>query len=172
MMNIKKITPQQLREKLARGALLIDIRHVDEHRREYIEHSLNRPLDDLQQKIETDATCVVFHCQSGLRTQANIERLAKTAEHVAEVYILDGGLAAWKKAGFATVADKGQPLPLMRQVQIAAGGLVLLGVLLGYGVSPWGFLLSGLVGAGLVFAGISGFCGMAVLLSKCPWNKR
>ncbi|ABR73782.1 hypothetical protein CBG46_03320 [Actinobacillus succinogenes] len=172
MMDIKKITPYQLQEKLARGALLIDIRNADEHCREYIEQSRCHPLDSLKQDIETDAPCVVFHCQSGMRTQANIERLTKITKHVGEVYILDGGLAAWKKAGLATVIDKAQPLPLMRQVQIAAGSLVLLGVLLGYGVSPWGFLLSGLVGAGLVFAGISGFCGMAVLLAKCPWNKR
>lgn len=60
----------------------------------------------------------------------------------------------------------------MRQVQIAAGALVLLGVILGYGVAPGFFLISGVVGAGLLFAGISGFCGMARLLMKMPWNRR
>src|SRR5690606_5318800 len=65
-----------------------------------------------------------------------------------------------------------QPLELQRQVMIAAGSLVLLGVLLGYALSPWLFLLSGFVGAGLIFAGISGFCGMALLLQRMPWNRR
>lgn len=63
--------------------------------------------------------------------------------------------------------DKSQPLPLMRQVQIAAGVLILLGVALGYAVNS-GFLLSAFVGAGLAFAGITGFCGMARLLALMP----
>ena len=68
--------------------------------------------------------------------------------------------------------DKSQPLPLMRQVQIAAGVLILLGVALGYTVNSGFFLLSAFVGAGLAFAGITGFCGMARLLALMPWNRR
>ena len=59
----------------------------------------------------------------------------------------------------------------MRQVQIVAGSLVLLGVVLGTTVSPLFLLLSGFVGAGLVFAGLSGWCGMAQLLALAPWNR-
>lgn len=70
------------------------------------------------------------------------------------------------------VEDKSQPLPLMRQVQIAAGSLILLGVVLGYAVGSAFFLLSGFVGAGLILAGVTGFCGMARLLDKMPWNRR
>jgi hypothetical protein len=33
-------------------------------------------------------------------------------------------------------------------------------------------MLSGFVGAGLVFAGVTGFCGMARLLALMPWNRR
>ncbi|WP_369596145.1 rhodanese family protein [Basfia succiniciproducens] len=171
MMNITKITARQLQEKLAQGALLIDIRDADEYSHECIEQAVSQPLTGLKPEICNNSPCVIFHCQSGMRTQANMALLAKASAAAAEVYILDGGLNAWKKAGFATVVNKAQPLPLMRQVQIAAGSLVLLGVILGYSVSPWCFLLSGFVGAGLIFAGVSGFCGMAVLLSKCPWNK-
>ena len=60
----------------------------------------------------------------------------------------------------------------MRQVQIVAGSLIVLGVVLGYAVHAGFFLLAGFVGAGLVFAGVTGFCGMAVLLMKMPWNKK
>ncbi len=59
----------------------------------------------------------------------------------------------------------------MQQVQIVAGSLVLLGVVLGYLLNPAFFLLSGFVGAGLLFAGLSGWCGMALLLAKMPWNR-
>ena len=68
--------------------------------------------------------------------------------------------------------DKSQPLPLMRQVQIVAGALILLGVALGYAFCSGFFLLSAFVGAGLTFAGITGFCGMARLLALMPWNRR
>jgi rhodanese-related sulfurtransferase len=64
------------------------------------------------------------------------------------------------------------PLPLMRQVQIAAGLLVLLGVVLAVTVAPAFIGLSAFVGAGLTFAGLSGWCGMAQLLALMPWNRR
>jgi hypothetical protein len=38
-------------------------------------------------------------------------------------------------------------------------------------VAPAWILLSWFVGAGLVFAGVSGFCGMARLLAPMPWNR-
>lgn len=86
--------------------------------------------------------------------------------------MVEGGIQGWKQAGLQTVEDKTQPLPLMRQVQIAAGLLILCGVVLGYSVSDGFFLLSGFVGAGLLFAGVTGFCGMARLLKVMPWNRR
>jgi len=46
------------------------------------------------------------------------------------------------------------------------------GFVLGISVSPWFHLLSGFVGAGLMFAGISGFCGLARLLVRMPWNRK
>jgi len=87
-------------------------------------------------------------------------------------YLLDGGLDAWRKANLPVEEDRSQPLEIMRQVQIAAGSLVLIGVLLGLTVAPGWFGLSGFVGAGLVFAGTTGWCGMAHLLSIMPWNRR
>ena len=54
---------------------------------------------------------------------------------------------------------------------MVAGGLVLLGVVLGFLVSPLLFGLSAFVGAGLVMAGATGWCGMATLLRHLPWNR-
>lgn len=112
----------------------------------------------------------IFMCRSGNRTQINCDRLA--AQVTDQAYVLEGGLEAWKAAGLPTLLDRGQPLELMRQVQIAAGGLILSGAILGTWVHPafWG--LSAFVGAGLMFAGLTGFCGMARLLAMAPWNRR
>jgi hypothetical protein len=69
------------------------------------------------------------------------------------------------------IVAPGAPMEIMRQVQVVAGTLILLGVGLGVLLSPWFFALSGFVGAGLVFAGVTGWCGMAKLLSRAPWNR-
>jgi rhodanese-related sulfurtransferase len=84
---------------------------------------------------------------------------------------VEGGIEAWKKAGLPIAGDHGQPIAIERQVQIAAGSLVLLGVVLGQIASPAFYAVSAFVGAGLTFAGISGSCGMAKLLALMPWNR-
>ena len=100
---------------------------------------------------------------------ANAEALKQAAG--CEAYVVEGGLEAWRAAGFPVRVDSKQPLPLIRQVQIGAGTLVVLSVALGYLISPWFFLLSGFVGAGLLQAGLTGWCGMAYLLQVMPWNR-
>ena len=86
------------------------------------------------------------------------------------VAILDGGFTRWAKQGLP-VETAQQPLPIFRQIQIGAGGLVLVGVL-GSLVWPSMLWLSAFVGAGLVFAGVTGFCGLGLLLAAMPWNKK
>ncbi|WP_394327180.1 rhodanese-like domain-containing protein, partial [Enterobacter cloacae] len=107
------------------------------------------PLDTLPGGLNAGAgETVIFHCQSGARTSNNAARLAQAASP-AQALVIEGGIQGWKQAGLPTVEDKSQPLPLMRQVQIAAGLLILCGVVLGYTLSSGFFLLSGFVGAGL-----------------------
>lgn len=173
-MNIGTISPRDALIRIEQGARLIDIRDADEYLREHIPQAQLAPLPTLEQSglpVNLRSEQIIFHCQSGKRTQNNAAKLLAAAAP-AEVWLLEGGIEGWKAAGLPTAEDKSQPLPLMRQVQIAAGGLTLLGVLLGYAVSSGFFLLSGFVGAGLMFAGITGFCGMARLLEKMPWNRR
>ena len=79
---------------------------------------------------------------------------------------------AWNEAGFPVTRGRSRVISLERQVRIGAGALVLTGVLLGSLVHPAFFALSGLVGAGLVFAGLTDWCGMGLLLAKAPWNQR
>jgi len=171
-MSLKSISPQAARQLLEQGAVLVDIRAADEYAREHIAGARHMPVDQLGggQRPFAEASAVIYHCRGGQRTLMNATALAECVS--CEAYMLDGGLEAWKRAGLEVETDRSQPLELQRQVQIVAGSLVLLGVLLGYTVSPWLFLISGFVGAGLVFAGISGFCGMARLLRVMPWNRR
>lgn len=162
------ITPHEARRRIAAGAVLVDIRNPDEYARAHIPCARNIPLGQLS-RID-DAPEVIFHCKSGMRTSANAQALRASTD--APVFLLEGGFDAWQKAGLDCRIDAGQPLEIMRQVQIGAGSLVILGVVLGLAVSPIGFGLSAFVGAGLVMAGATGWCGMAKLLAHMPWNRR
>lgn len=167
-MTLPKITPTEARRLVAGGARLIDIRSPDEHARARIPGSENRPIDSIGRV--GDAPAVVYHCRSGMRTTANAGRLAQASDCPA--YLLEGGLDAWLAAGLPVAENRKAPLEIMRQVQITAGALVVLGVVLGFLLSPAFLGLSAFVGAGLMFAGATGWCGMARLLAAMPWNRR
>lgn len=168
-MTLEALTPGEARSLLARGATLIDVRGADEHARERIAEACHVPLDELKRLPAGDGP-LIFHCRSGMRTTANAAELRRAAAD-RPAYVLAGGLEAWRSAGHGVERDRGRPIELMRQVQIVAGTLVLIGVLLGLFVAPGFFGLAAFVGAGLVFAGASGWCGMARLLQAMPWNR-
>ncbi|HRP09865.1 MAG TPA: rhodanese family protein [Terricaulis sp.] len=171
-MNLPSIDPQTLQQRLKAGdTLLIDVREQDEHAREHIAGARLVPLSalDAHDFNGDEAKVAVFHCKSGMRTQANAARLQSVG--FSQTYCLDGGIEAWKAAGLPVRANRKAPLELMRQVQIAAGALILLGAALGWLVHPGFFALSAFVGAGLTFAGATGWCGMALLLKRMPWNQ-
>ena len=153
-------------------ALLVDVRGPDEHARSRIPGARNLPLDQLDDAALAahQGKAVLFHCRSGMRTTGHAARLAACTGGM-QAFIVEGGLDAWRKAGLPVQEDRRQPIEVMRQVQIVAGTLVLLGVLLGVFVHPAFYALSGFVGAGLVFAGVSGTCAMANLLRAMPWNR-
>jgi rhodanese-related sulfurtransferase len=171
---LNTITPEEAARLLREGgATLIDVREADEHARERIPGARSMPLSRLEEAelAVHQGKPVLFHCRSGARTAGNADRLAAKAG-LCEAYVVEGGLDAWKRAGLPVAEDRRQPLELMRQVQIAAGSMVVLGVLLGAFVTPGFYLLSGFVGAGLVFAGVTGTCGLARVLRIMPWNRR
>lgn len=170
---LKTITPEAaarlLREE---GATLVDVREADEHARERIPGARNLPLSRLEEAEVAlhQGKPVLFHCRSGARTAGHAGRLAAKAGLV-EAFVVEGGLDAWKRAGLPVAQDRRQPIELMRQVQITAGSMVVLGVVLGALVSPWLYGLAAFVGAGLVFAGVSGTCALARVLRLMPWNR-
>ena len=159
---------------LASGmAVLLDVREPSEHAREHISGAVSMPLScfDAEMLRSTfggrGAPALIFHCQSGRRTAESAARLGSCG---ARSFVLEGGLNAWKEARFGTVIDRTKPIELQRQVHIAAGSLVLIGVTLSLTLSPWLLVVPAFVGSGLVFAGISGWCGLAKLLAAMPWN--
>lgn len=170
--NIQVISPSRAAELVRDGAVLVDIREADEHAREFIPNARHHALSriDAESPARAGDNVLVFHCRSGARTRGNAARLASSAGNC-KIYILDGGLDAWKKAGLPVTLDRSQPIDMMRQVQIIAGSLVLGGIVLGAFATPGFYVLSGFVGAGLIFAGVTGFCGMAKLLALMPWNR-
>ncbi|MBO9712448.1 rhodanese-like domain-containing protein [Sphingomonas sp.] len=167
-MTIGSMAPRDAAAAMARGATLIDIRDADEHARERIPGALSVPLARLATETLPSGT-LIFHCRSGMRTQANAATLALAG---VDCHLLAGGIDAWRAAGLPTRIDRHQPLEIMRQVQLIAGGLVLLGAVLALAVWPWFVVLSAIVGAGLMMAGATGWCGMARLLRHMPWNRR
>jgi rhodanese-related sulfurtransferase len=162
--------------RIARGAAcLVDVREPLEHARECIPGALSMPLSSFDAEAlrsalrEKSGTALIFHCQSGRRTAESAAQLAACG--VADCYILKDGLNGWKAAGFGTAIDRSKPIELQRQVQIAAGSLVLIGLVLSLSLSSWLLAIPAFVGGGLIFAGLSGWCGMAKLLAVMPWNR-
>ena len=87
------------------------------------------------------------------------------------IHVVEGGTQAWVAAGLPVVKGKKNSISIERQVRIGAGSLVLIGVILGVFVNPVFLALPAFVGAGLIFAGITDWCGMGLLLARAPWNR-
>jgi rhodanese-related sulfurtransferase len=166
------LSPRELEQRRHAGVPIIDVREPVEYAAGHIPGSRNIPLASLSAGSLPSGPLVLV-CQSGGRSARGLARLQplRQAGANAELADLAGGLKAWQDAGLPLEGQQASVLPLMQQVQIAAGSLVLLGVLLSATLAPGWIALSAFVGAGLVFAGLSGSCAMAHLLAAMPWNR-
>ncbi len=169
---MKTIAVSELKKRLDNDeVLLIDVRELAEHRSECIEGACLIPLGEIcLEKLPSTKRPIVIHCRSGKRSSDACAKLLASDPSL-DVSSLEGGIVAWSQAGYSVKKSASNILPLDRQTQVAAGLLVLLGTILGALVNPTFYLLSGVVGGGLMFAGITGWCGMARLLAIMPWNK-
>ena len=142
-----------------------------EYAEKHIDGVRSVPLDEIHEHLnEFAAKKVVYvHCRSGNRSKRAIEKLTELGVK-SELVNVDGGLLAWDAAGFSTKAITNR-MPLMRQVMLSAGALVILAHVLASVYNPNFIYLSLFVGIGMAFAGLTGWCGMAFLLAKMPWNK-
>lgn len=169
---LKTIEPFALKNLLDLDkVVLIDVREPGEYKQEKIPGSIRVSLSnfDPQQIPELEGKQLFLYCRTGNRSAQAAQKLF-VAGH-SEVTHLQGGLVSWKAAGYKTQINRDAPISIIRQVQIVAGSLVLIGVLLGTFITPGWYILSGFVGAGLMFAGISNTCAMGMLLTKLPYNQ-
>jgi glyoxylase-like metal-dependent hydrolase (beta-lactamase superfamily II)/rhodanese-related sulfurtransferase len=165
-----RITVEELAGALggADAPLVVDVRLPAEYRSVHLEPSLLMPLDELgrrREEIPRERELVLV-CRTGARA-----RLAASQLTGFRARVLEGGLVAWQEAGHPVVEGRAH-MSLERQVRVAAGALACTGGVLAVAVSPWFGLLPAFVGAGLVYAGITDRCGMAMLLAKLPYNRR
>lgn len=160
----------KIRPKFLEDFTICDIRSAQEFARERIPASINVPVDQLESfDFSKCKKNVLFLCRSGMRTQTALPLIR--AKNIAQAACLEGGLEKWKEAGLPIVKNKHVPIDMMRQVQIIAGSMILVGLLGFATISPYFLLLPLVVGIGQVIAGVTGFCGMAKLLARLPFNK-
>jgi rhodanese-related sulfurtransferase len=175
-MDVNTITPAELLER-TRGQTtpeLLDVRTPAEFRELHVEFARNLPLDRLEPTAVIAARGgaadepLYIVCRSGSRGRQACEKFIKSG--YSNVVNVEGGTLACEQAGFPVVRGK-KVISLERQVRIVAGALVLLGAGLGWFIDVRFIGLSAFVGAGLIFAGVTDTCGMALLLGKMPWNQ-
>lgn len=169
--NNSSILPTELKSILPTDCCLVDVREPVEHAEDHIDGAKLIPLGQLEKRVgEIDRKVpVVVMCRSGKRGSEALRKLEELGFN--DVRNLEGGIIAWKGEGHPVNRSKRKVLPLMQQVQITIGVGVLVGVVLSQTVDPRFVYLSAFFGAGLLFAGTTGWCGLAILMSKMPWNR-
>lgn len=155
--------------------VIIDVREKDEFEAEHIESSIHIPLSVFGKQAPAILKTlrgqpVILMCRSGKRAGLAAQQAEGFCEGL-RIEVFKGGILEWKNQGKPTIANQKAHLPILRQVQLIAGVIIVLGALLAYFVSPNFILLSAFVGTGLTVAGATGFCGMAKILARMPWNK-
>lgn len=175
-MSVRTITPQELKRLKESGTPveLIDVRTPLEFREVHVDCACNIPLDTLDpgqifhnRHSSPDAPLYVI-CRSGGRAKQACEKFITAG--FPNVVNVEGGTLACVDAGLPVVRGE-KVISLERQVRITAGLMVLLGVILGWCLHPAAYGLSAFVGAGLIFAGVTDSCPMALLIAKMPWNR-
>ena len=152
---------------------IIDVRTPAEFAQLHVQDARLLPLDELNpQQVLADAGGgqVFFICKSGGRSARACEMLQSAG--VRDAISIEGGTEAWERAGLPVVRGSGKVISLERQVRIGAGLMVLVGTALGWLVHPALLVIAAFAGAGLVFAGVTDWCGMGLLLARMPWNRR
>ena len=175
---MNSITPRQLHERLQQGERcpLLDVRTPAEHAELHVPDVVLVPLDRLDpvqlehaDGFAKDQPLYIF-CRTGERAKQAAAKLEKNG--YSQCHVVAGGTLAWAEAGLPVDRGLSKIISLERQVRIAAGALVLIGALLALFVYPAFLWISAFVGSGLVFAGITGWCGMGMIIAKLPWNQR
>lgn len=170
------VSPHELHQLMTAGrpAELLDVRTPAEFAAAHVPGARLVPLDELdcaaflKQRGASDGPVYVL-CQSGGRARRAIEQFQRAGFD--GCVLVEGGTQGWMDAGLPVNRGESKVLPLMRQVQIAVGSVSAIGAALAFWVDPMFALIPLVMGCGLLFAGVTGFCGLALILAKMPWNK-
>jgi rhodanese-related sulfurtransferase len=169
-----ELHPLNVLAEAGAGALLLDVRSPAEFRSSRVRVAINLPLEQVTAAnvrallADRDPKAVLLLCASGGRARTAAKQLAASG---LRTLVVQGGTNACRQAGLPMDQDAGGMISVERQVRIAAGAMVFTGVLLGTFVHPGFYGLSGFIGAGLVFAGVTDWCGMGLLLARAPRNR-
>jgi rhodanese-related sulfurtransferase len=171
------INPHELHRLLAEnGAIdLLDVRTPGEHARAHPAGARLIPLDELDcaaflKQRDANDKPIYLLCQSGGRARKAIEGFHRAGFE--GCVLVEGGMDGWTEARLPVVRGQSRVLPLMRQVQIAVGLVSGTGAVLALSVDYRFAILPLLTACGLVFAGVTGICGLGLLLARMPWNRR
>lgn len=148
---------------------LVDVRSPLEFESEHISESINIPLGEMANRafeLKKEAN-IVLVCRTGNRALRANDLLAR---HSYKTIVMDGGIEKWKQENLPVIEGK-KVISLERQTQLTIGIILLLSVAAGFIFNQWFFLVPAFIGAGLTFAGLSGTCGLALLIAQAPWNK-
>jgi rhodanese-related sulfurtransferase len=168
------LSAYELKAALAadRQIRLLDVRTPAEFEGGHIEGSYNVPLSTLGEhaaELAEVGAPVVLVCRGGNRARQAEQVLRESG--MARLHVLEGGVAAWQGAGHAVRRTGRVRWALDRQVRLAAGVIVLAGVLLSVAVNPAFVWVAGFMGAGLTFSAVADWCGLALLLNRLPYNR-
>lgn len=169
--NTKTLAPAAVNPLIAAGThKLLDVRTNVEFAEHHVPGSQHIPLDqlDLECARLDPSSPLALLCLGGKRAAQAAEILSEKGFQ--DLTVIEGGLTAWQAAGLPVQKSDRKILPLMRQVQLTIGVLALTGSLLAIFVNPLFAILPAFLGAGLTLAGSTGWCGLAIFLSKMPWN--
>lgn len=151
--------------------VFIDVREPNEFMNQHIPGATLLPLGRITATdIPDTAKKVVIYCQKGMRGNKACNKVIEESADL-KVYNLEGGISAWAANGLSLTGNQKKSMPIDQQVQVTIGTGLLAGSLAAYFVNPLFIALPAFFGAGLLFAGITGTCGLAILMAKCPWNK-
>jgi len=167
----REVDPRVLQEWIEAGeAIVVDVREPKEFAAGHIPGSQSMPLSTFQpeQVPASGPKKVVLHCASGMRAGDACKRLAEIGR--TDVYLFRAGMQGWQAENLPVEGSGKKVIDVLRQVQITVGLMILTGVLLGAFVAKGWLILAGFAGCGLLMAGITGECPLALLIAKLPWN--
>lgn len=181
------LPPQALADKPF--GIIIDVRTAMEHGEQRLARQHTHiPLDQLDAAAFLrdhnlgPETPLYLLCRSGKRATQAAEKFIAAGHQ--NVTVVEGGITACADCGIelhghslpaACARPQGPMTPkrlsLERQVRIAAGLIAASGAAAGLLINPLFTLVPLFIGCGLVFAGVTDRCGLALVLTKAPWNR-